>query len=119
MTLCPILDFANHTSISAQIIPQVSDAEIWDIAPRPKLGDDFTLLPSSNTVIQKGEEICLNYGAHPKRTLFVEYGFIEEFSGSSSNGEVDVQDVIEELFKRRGALGESMKAILEEEGYWG
>jgi len=105
------------------IFPQSSDAEIWNTAPRAKLGDDFTLLTSRNTVVQKGEELYLNYGAHSNRTLFVEYGFVNEISeeglfGGKFSGEVDVQDIIEEMFRRRGTVGEWMKGVLKEEGYW-
>jgi hypothetical protein len=122
LTLCPILDFANHTPFSSQMFPQSSDVTIWNTTPRPKLGDDFTLLSSHNTDIHIGEEICLTYGAHSNRTLFVEYGFINEmFDGeldSNFSGEVDVQDIIEEMFRKRGIVGEWMKGILEQEGYW-
>jgi hypothetical protein len=79
---------------------------------------------SHRDVVQGGEEIYLCYGAHANRTLFVEYGFINELPEAAAmsdeyNGEVDVQDIIEQLYEDKGALGMWMKSILEDNGYWG
>ena len=88
-----------------------------------KKAGDFTFL-APRDVLQEGEEIYLCYGAHANRTLFVEYGFINELRETASvldefNGEVDVQDILERLFEDRGTLGMWMKSVLEDNGYWG
>lgn len=66
----------------------------------------------------------LQYGKHSNRVLFVEYGFVNTFSkkdivDGQFDGEVNVQDLVEELFHARDAVGEWMKTVLVEEGYWG
>jgi len=88
-----------------------------------KKAGDFTFL-APRDVLQEGEEIYLCYGAHANRTLFVEYGFINELRETTPvldefNGEVDVQDILERLFEDRGTLGMWMKSVLEDNGYWG
>jgi hypothetical protein len=87
-----------------------------------KAGDLTFLAPRD--FLQEGEEIYLCYGPHVNRTLFVEYGFINELLEPTTaldelNGEVDVQDILERLFEDRGALGTWMKSVLEDNGYWG
>lgn len=74
--------------------------------------------------VEKDEELYLRYGSHANRTLFVEYGFINMWSEGECRtgtfcGEVDVQDMVEDLFARRGAIGKRMREVLEAEGYWG
>ncbi|TFK42601.1 hypothetical protein BDQ12DRAFT_676474 [Crucibulum laeve] len=124
MTLCPILDFANHTTQLPFMLPPSSDAEIWDTPMRSKPGENFTLISPASTATTSGEELYLKYGSHANKTLFVEYGFVDTFSrmsllDGSSPGEVDVQYVTEGHFKKRGKLGEWMEDRLREEGYWG
>ena len=97
-----------------------SDAKSWTTTLIGKRSGDFTFL-SPRDVIQVGEEVYLNYGAHANRTLFVEYGFVNTVSEitvleEEQNGEIDVQDIIEQLFK---APNQWMKDILIEKGYWG
>ena len=70
------------------------------------------------------QELFLTYGAHPNRTLFVEYGFVNEVEDAdlvSGNyaGEVNLDDIVEDMFSRRGAVGAWMKYVLERQGYWG
>jgi hypothetical protein len=94
----------------------------WTTPSTKKTGDLTFLAPRD--VIQKGEEIYLCYGAHANRTLFVEYGFVNELPETTAasdefNCEVDVQDIVEWLFEDKGALGTWMKTILEDNGYWG
>ncbi|KAJ7582731.1 hypothetical protein C8J56DRAFT_792317 [Mycena floridula] len=116
LTLCPILDFANHTSTLAVMVPEPSHAEIWNIAPRSQFGDDFTLLSPPNVAVPKDSEMYLTYGAHSNRTLFVEYGFVEDiFRNGSLHGEVDMQRLVEPLFDEKPEL----KEILVAAGYWG
>ncbi|KAF8894597.1 hypothetical protein BD779DRAFT_1669078 [Infundibulicybe gibba] len=117
-TLCPILDFANHSSSKPQTWPKPSNADIWDTSisvKKPK----FTLLSPPNVDVQPGEELYLKYGAHSNRFLFIEYGFVNDAQRNISDGDVDLQEDILHLFKQRGALGHWMEERLIEEGYWG
>jgi len=123
LTMCPILDFANHTNTSRHMSPVPTDPRPWNTPSSSKQMGDCTFL-SPRDVVQGGEEIYLCYGAHANRTLFVEYGFINELPEAAAmseeyNGEVDVQDIIEQLYEDKGALGTWMKSILEDNGYWG
>lgn len=128
LTLCPVLDFANHAPADTHIVP-VLPSSIFPPTPGSKsrsmgLGGDFMFLASSETPINKDEELFLEYGSHANRTLFVEYGFVNlwregQCSDGTFCGEIDVQDIVEDLFNSKGAVGRSMKQVLEEEGYWG
>jgi len=102
----------------------ISNAEISNTAPSTKRGDDFSFLASEEVAIEPGEEIYLTYGSHSNRTLFIEYGFVnnvtqESIQSGEYPGEVDVQQVIEELFLSQGTVGAWMKEVLQDEGYWG
>ncbi|KAG1789836.1 uncharacterized protein HD556DRAFT_758690 [Suillus plorans] len=119
LTLCPILDFANHTPNRLHsMTPAPSEADIWDSAPVKQIG--FRFLSPADASVQEGEEIFLAYGAHPNRTLFVEYGFVNESLGNVeiTDGEVDVQDVVDSLILDHKS-GVFVKSVLEDEGYWG
>ncbi|KAJ6630784.1 hypothetical protein B0H10DRAFT_2160174 [Mycena sp. CBHHK59/15] len=118
LTLCPILDFANHRVDGPCMKPRPSDADLHNASPIPRLGDAFTLL-SPDTPTDCGEEMHLTYGAHPNRTLFVEYGFIVAHKHNRPRGEVDVQDIVEGRFKEKGNEGRAKESILRETGYWG
>lgn len=119
-TLCPILDSANHTPNGPHMIPVPSEADIWDTAPVKPIGKGFRFLSPADVSVQEGKEIFLAYGAHPNRTLFVEYGFVNKSLGEVeiTDGEVDVQDVMESLILDHKS-GVFVKSILEDEGYWG
>ncbi|KAJ7632599.1 hypothetical protein FB45DRAFT_912897 [Roridomyces roridus] len=110
ITLCPILDLANHVVTGPCMTPRKTATEIANTAPIARLGDAFTLL-SPDTVTEPGTELHLTYGAHSNRTLFVEYGFVIPADGARA--EVDVQDLVETLFSN------DKKEILEDAGYWG
>ncbi len=122
MTLCPVLDFANHTYTSSSAYPQ---AERWDSRPssRCKSGENFVLLSPSTVTILSGEEIFLRYGMHSNSTLFTEYGFVNVVDWSNLpegfSAEVDMDNHVEPLFEQKGEVGQWMKNILQEEGYWG
>ncbi|KAG1756803.1 uncharacterized protein EDB91DRAFT_1233525 [Suillus paluster] len=120
LTLCPILDFANHTPNGLHMTPVPSEADIWDTAPVKPIGKGFRFVSPADESVQEGEEIFLTYGAHPNRTLFIEYGFVNKSSAEPdvTDGEVDVQDVVESLIldQKSGAF---VKSVLEDEGYWG
>ncbi|KAF8959069.1 hypothetical protein BDZ97DRAFT_1839701 [Flammula alnicola] len=126
MTLCPILDFANHTISPPYTMPKPTQSEIWDTGPlgRRKFGDNFVLLSPSTATTSPHEEIFLRYGPHSNSTLFAEYGFVmapspNDASDETSGGEIELQGVIETLFLKRGSVGSWMKEILVVEGYWG
>ena len=122
MTLCPILDFANHTPTPPFMMPQATRAEIWDTGPskRRKYGEDFVLLSPSTTSTPANEEMFLRYGAHSNATLFAEYGFVNHFDGEQKDGlELEVDKEVEALFSSRGAVGSWMREVLLDEGYWG
>jgi hypothetical protein len=120
--MCPILDFANHTNTSKSMSPFPPDPRSWATPSSKQKGDLAFLAPRDG--IHAGEEVFLCYGAHANRTLFVEYGFINELPEAAAMsdvfcGEVDVQDIVERLFEGKGVLGIRMKSILEENCYWG
>jgi len=123
ITLCPILDFANHTTSQIHMMPRRTDVEPWNLQ-RYKIVEDFTLLSPVDVAVEANRELYLTYGAHTNRRLFVEYGFTNALTANpraqdTSLWEVDVQDVVESLFLKRGTVGAWMKEILTEEGYWG
>ncbi|KAG2349924.1 SET domain-containing protein [Suillus weaverae] len=120
LTLCPILDFANHTSNGLHMTPAPSEADIWDSAPVNLIGKGFRFLSPADVSVQEGKEIFLAYGAHPNRTLFVEYGFVNKSLGEVgiTDGEVDVQNVVESLILDHKS-GVFVQSVLEDEGYWG
>ncbi|KAF8582667.1 SET domain-containing protein [Ramaria rubella] len=102
LTLCPLLDLANHASLSRY----ASSAN-----PIP------TFFSPLNHTLLEGDEVYLRYGSHSNTTLFTEYGFVEK---DSSNGkQADIQDILESLFQRKGELGGWMKSVLEATKYWG
>ncbi|KAJ7172493.1 hypothetical protein C8R46DRAFT_893627 [Mycena filopes] len=116
LTLCPILDFANHAVAGPCMTPHISDAEGSNTSPIPRLGDPLTLL-SPDTPSEPGQELYLTYAAHPNRTLFVEYGFVVRCASDDPRAEVQVQDLAEPLFETED--GAVKKKMLEESGYWG
>ncbi|TCD69710.1 hypothetical protein EIP91_006477 [Steccherinum ochraceum] len=121
LTLCPILDFANHRPGPSDIIPTSNPY---------KLGGDFTFTASSEHALrleegERDKEVFLRYGGHANRVLFVEYGFVnlgnsEGVEGEGS-GEVDVQDVVEDLVfgSADAEVVKRARDVLELEGYWG
>ena len=120
MTLCPILDFANHSPHPPYTIPKPIEAELWDTAPssKRKFGENFVLLSPSMATTPSNTELFLKYGAHPNPTLFTEYGFMTDSAEGPACDEVELDGVIVALFDARGSLGSWMKEILEVEGYW-
>jgi ribosomal lysine N-methyltransferase 2 len=102
LTLCPLLDLANHTS---------SLAHASSIEPIP------TFFSPSASFLKKGDEVYLRYGPHSSTTLFTEYGFVER--DPLHGGQVDVSDILESLFHEKGPLGDWMKTTLQAKNYWG
>ncbi|XP_006458144.1 hypothetical protein AGABI2DRAFT_199465 [Agaricus bisporus var. bisporus H97] len=124
MTMCPILDFANHSNQPEHTYPQLSHAEVWDQAPSKSMGDDFVLLSPKERTSSAREEVFLRYGPHPNRTLFVEYGFVRgtgsnTLENNSLDCEADLLRHISALFAKRGIVGKWMEELLRTEGYWG
>ena len=122
VTLCPILDFANHYWHHSHVQP-VSDSDIWGFRSKAKGAFQFLATEHIREVETDGE-VCLRYGGHSNQSLFVEYGFVNAVSdGDMRSGEypteVDVQHIMAELFKGRGTVGTWMQTILEGAGYWG
>ncbi|KIL00416.1 hypothetical protein PAXRUDRAFT_821707 [Paxillus rubicundulus Ve08.2h10] len=121
LTMCPVLDFANHTPYRAQMTPVPSKADVWNSAPVKSIGDGLKFISAETAMIHEGDEIHLTYGPHSNKTLFVEYGFVNACheQGSHLSGEVDVEDMVEELVFQGLPLGEIVKEVLVTESYWG
>ncbi|KAI9064369.1 SET domain-containing protein [Trametes sanguinea] len=129
-TLCPILDFANHGPEVTHIFPVV-ESDIWDVTiPRAPSSlkraktDPFVFFGPSDSGVPSGQELLLKYGAHSNRFLFVEYGFVNSFDEGAAldgryPGEVDVQELVEDLIAQVGPAKALIKSTLEEAGYWG
>lgn len=124
MTMCPILDFANHTNHLPHTYPRPSQAELRNQAPSNSIGEDFVLLSPKDKTLSPGEEVFLKYGAHSNQTLFTEYGFINHLDTEAlRDGRVDCEaDVLwrmRRFFAKRGNIGKWMEELLRREGYWG
>ncbi|KAH0830552.1 hypothetical protein J3R83DRAFT_2006 [Lanmaoa asiatica] len=120
LTMCPVVDFANHTSGQACMTPVPSNSENWNTAPVNSIGDGLKFISPHNVKIKENDEILLTYGSHSNKTLFVEYGFVNSFkNGPSPSGEVDVVDLAEKYVFADVRLREAMKVALVNEGYWG
>jgi hypothetical protein len=124
LTLCPILDFANHTYSEHHTYPRATQAQAFDTGPsaKRKFGEDFVLLSPSTSTVVAGEQVFLRYGMHANSTLFTEYGFVNVVDWhnlpESFSAEVEIDSYVEALFERRGEVGSFMKDVLLEEGYW-
>ncbi|KAG8863082.1 hypothetical protein FRB96_009262 [Tulasnella sp. 330] len=116
LTLCPIIDFANHT------IDEVGSSQVTR-------NDDGSLdLTSPNTDLRQGQEIFLRYSSHSNAVLLAEYGFAIPRSKKPSKvsegdddavdgGEINVDDLIKALLEHKDGLWR--KEMLESRGYWG
>ncbi|THU90710.1 SET domain-containing protein, partial [Dendrothele bispora CBS 962.96] len=114
LTLCPILDFANHTPGRSHMVLDKSDEK------KRQNQKHFRVL-SSPVGVETGEEVFLTYGAHCNRTLFVEYGFVLHPSSQKWEDcvvEVLVDDIAEELYQKKESVGAWMMDILQTEKYW-
>lgn len=122
VTLCPILDFANHNWCRSHIQP-VSNPDTRITLPNAKIPFRF-LATEHITEVEIDEEVCLRYGGHSNQNLFVEYGFVNGASNENMESgmypaEVDVQAIVVPMFEARGTIGSWMQTTLENEGYWG
>ncbi|KAL4067610.1 hypothetical protein V8B97DRAFT_1949899 [Scleroderma yunnanense] len=120
LTMCPVLDFANHSPDKSNMHPSPNNADIWNFAPIPSIGEGLRFFSKDDVTIEENNEILLKYGCHSNKTLFVEYGFVNEIHDAAVgiDGEVDVRDVVEKCFTdpHRSHV---VKDVLEKEGYWG
>lgn len=117
ITLCPILDFANHS-------PR-PHSDIVAVLPQHTLGGAYGFKSSSEHTLHADHEIFLRYGGHANRTLFTEYGFVNLWEDGAVEqggveGEVDVQDFVEDMIEKAGGhIAAAAREVLEDEGYWG
>ncbi|KAK7054916.1 hypothetical protein VNI00_003379 [Paramarasmius palmivorus] len=114
LSLVPILDFANHSSILPSMMPSAASAHT-----KPQHGGigSFTLFGPADVGTKANEELFLRYGAHCNRVLFIEYGFILPEAEQPSR-EIEVDDLVEILFRDRGDAGTWAKEVLDENNYW-
>ncbi|KAJ3779332.1 SET domain-containing protein [Lentinula raphanica] len=117
ITLCPILDFANHSSH----LPCMESPFSGKPNLRPDLFRDFSLISPSQTSVDTDTELYLEYGAHCNRVLFVEYGFvlpIDSIPETHRALEVNVDDIVDAFLVDKGETGSWLKEILTLENYW-
>ncbi|TFY72697.1 hypothetical protein EVG20_g295 [Dentipellis fragilis] len=117
LSMCPVFDLANHAWQNPTMEPKNRNEGFG------RKMSDLTCT-SGKTAVARDEELCITYGAHSNGFLLAEYGFInnvseDDISTGAYPGEVNVQDLVEELFAKRGQLGAEMKEVLEAESYWG
>ncbi|KAF8921324.1 hypothetical protein CPB85DRAFT_1270290 [Mucidula mucida] len=111
LTLCPILDMANHSSHLPHMSPRPSKAH-----GGPSLRG-MSFISPSEVHLDVDREVFLKYGSHGNRLLFTEYGFsisTESIKAGEMDGEVDISDILEELLD-----SSYLKRALEAENYWG
>ncbi|KAJ3744654.1 hypothetical protein DFH05DRAFT_1490268 [Lentinula detonsa] len=117
ITLCPILDFANHSSH----LPCMSPPLPGETYLRPNMYRNFSLLSPSESSVDADSELHLKYGAHCNRVLFVEYGFVLSMDSIPEDQralEVNVDGIVEAFFDEKGETGAWMKGVLSSENYW-
>jgi hypothetical protein len=123
--MVPIVDFANHRPYTPQthMRPIPTQADKSDTAPIG-MGEPFGITSPPSALLKCGEEMSFEYGRHSNSMLFIEYGFINEFHSEDIDkgefaGEVNVQEIVEELFGDLGQTRAVLEHILRDEGYWG
>ncbi|KAH9946169.1 SET domain-containing protein [Epithele typhae] len=120
LTLCPVLDFANHSHGRTHIYP-VIDSDIWSTVTM-KTTESFIFLGSSQSRIAEGQELYLQYGGHSNAFLFAEYGFVNSVNAEDMHegypGEVDVEEILAPMLAEKSPRT-SLRSVLEAEGYWG
>ncbi|KAG8920868.1 hypothetical protein FRC00_009417 [Tulasnella sp. 408] len=113
LTLCPIIDLANHAL-----------SKIRSFTVRRDTSNSSLHLEAPMFSMQKGEEVFFHYSAHSNSTLLSEYGFViprnprpSEDDEPQEGGEVNIDDVMASLFE--GENRQWKKELLENAGYWG
>ncbi|KAJ3936859.1 MAG: hypothetical protein NXY57DRAFT_82908 [Lentinula lateritia] len=117
ITLCPILDFANHSSH----LPGMNPPSPGNGNLRSNLYRDFSLLSPSDSSVDADSELHLQYGAHCNRVLFIEYGFVlsaDSIPEDQRTLEVNVDDIVEALVVEKGETGVWIKSVLVSDSYW-
>ncbi|CAG7849029.1 SubName: Full=Uncharacterized protein {ECO:0000313/EMBL:CCA67122.1} [Serendipita indica DSM 11827] len=104
ITLCPLLDFANHSF----------SATNFNSSYYRKNGHPIPTMLAPAKGLQAGEQLFLLYGFHSNPTLFTEYGFTDEHAPK----EIQIDQAIEDLFQRDDE-GKEKRELLESHGYWG
>jgi len=102
LSLCPILDLANHhfddvRATTSQVIP---------IFRSP-----------AGISLKEGDEVFLKYGDHSNRFLFQHYGFV---CGETMERSVEVDDVFDQviLSSMDPKSREVIESLLREHNYW-
>ncbi|KIK59906.1 hypothetical protein GYMLUDRAFT_261879 [Collybiopsis luxurians FD-317 M1] len=115
LTLCPILDFANHTSHLPCMNPlSAGRTSVTNV-------DRGLSVLSPDTSVDAESELYLKYGSHCNRVLFAEYGFVLDPASIPEDQrvlEVKVDDLVQDYISKKGESGLWMKEILETENYW-
>ncbi|KEP55132.1 RuBisCO LSMT substrate-binding protein [Rhizoctonia solani 123E] len=109
VTMCPILDFANHTSMYSLSITQGEFA----------LGDEMAF--STSTPVKEGDQIYLRYGPHSNAFLFCEYGFVlplDVKDARIADGEIVIDSDVEELLRNANDF-KLKEELLKDRNYWG
>lgn len=121
-TLAPLFDMANHTAVSWLECKVRYDAHgvLELLAPQQPRPDD-----AGRRGWQKGDEVCITYGAHANSLLLAEYGFVlpsalhacAPWPGNRFS-DVVVDEAVRSLLGAQGDVGTWKRALLEREGYW-
>lgn len=103
VSLCPILDFANH---------HPDDCRATSTDPLPV----FRSPPGIS--LKKGDQVYLKYGDHSNRFLFRHYGFV--CTDPEMERSVDVDDIFESslLSQRSLKIWDVIRDLLQDRGYW-
>ncbi|KZS89930.1 SET domain-containing protein [Sistotremastrum niveocremeum HHB9708] len=102
LSLCPVLDFANH-------VPDEGDGG----NVMTTRSNSLTFHSAKNHGQQAGDEVFLCYGPHGNSKLYVEYGFMTE-----RGAEANVDDIVEKMLDESGN-GQVKRRLLKRHGYWG
>lgn len=105
ITMCPLLDFANH-SISA---PNFNTP-----LHRRKGHPIPSMIAPPDRGLKAGDQIFLLYGHHSNETMFTEYGFTD----MNAPSEICIDEAVEKLFED-AKDGAEKSRILRDRGYWG
>ncbi|KAG8756245.1 hypothetical protein FRC14_003260 [Serendipita sp. 396] len=104
ITMCPLLDFANHSL----------GATNFNTSEFRRAGHPIPTMIAPKNGLRSEEQVYLLYGFHSNQTLFVEYGF----TASISPPELSIDSrVVTRFGKTEG--GAEKRALLEARGYWG
>ncbi|PVG04438.1 SET domain-containing protein [Serendipita vermifera] len=103
ITMCPLLDFANHSL----------EATNFNNLTHRNQGHPIPTMVAPSKGLLRGEQVFLLYGYHSNETLFVEYGFTDQTAGS----ELCLDEDVEALFLASPG-GMSLLDRLRKRGYY-